>query len=42
MAARAESEAVLKMPMPITNPITIIVISNKLNKVFLDEAMRES
>jgi hypothetical protein len=34
MAARAESEAVLNIPMPITNPITIMVMSNKLRRDF--------
>ena len=39
IAARAESEAVLNIPIPITNPITIMVISNKFSSDFLGVLM---
>jgi len=39
MAALAESEAVLKIPMPITNPMTIMVRSKRLSWGFLDGVM---
>jgi hypothetical protein len=39
MAARAESEAVLKIPMPITKPITIMVRSKRLSCFFEEEVI---
>ena len=41
MAARAESEAVRKIPIPITKPITIMVMSNKLKRGFFIPVMFE-